>query len=365
MALSWRERVLGLRGTWRVLLRAALTSERRLEEMEPRVEAGFRETLQIATASARRLEALEQHIEAGLQEIHSRLDGIEQRNSVILEAARETQREARRNAIQSDDSLRDLLDLVLGRARVPQLDLQLRATRRVADDSPDHYAPRGTMNDNTRHLRFVRRCERYFPEVRHLDVGCAGGGLVWDFAIRGHLSVGIEGSDFSLRNCRAEWRTIPDRLFTADITQPFELNDGEGRRVLFNVITAWELFEHIPTDLVGTTIQNIAANLAADGMIVCSVATFVDKDESTGVVYHQTVKERAWWIDAFASHGLTTVEDLFDVEDFVRGSGNPRASDWNVRSNPEMGFHLVLRRLNSGKMNEQGAQSPPPRLAKG
>ncbi len=363
MPLSWRERVLGLRRTWRALLQAALTSERRLAELEPRVEAGFRETLQAAAASARRLEALEQRIEAGLREIQSRLDSFEQGNSVILGTATETQREARRNAIQTDDSLRDLLDLILGRARVPQLDLQLRATRRVANDSPDHYAPRGTMNDNTRHLRFVRRCERYFPEVRHLDVGCAGGGLVWDFAIRGHLSVGIEGSDFSLQNCRAEWRTIPDRLFTADITQPFELHDREGRRVSFNVITAWELFEHIPTDLVGPTIQNIAANLTADGMIVCSVATFVDKDESTGIVYHQTVKERAWWVDAFASHGLVPVEALFEVEDFVRGSGNPRASDWNVRSNPEMGFHLVLRHAGDDKMSERGAQPQPPRLA--
>lgn len=351
MALSWRERVLGLRRTWRVLLQAALTSERRLEELQPRIEAGFRETQQTAAASARRLEALEQRIEAGLREIQSRLDDIERGNSVILGTATETQREARRNAIQTDDSLRDLLDLVLGRARVPRLDLQLRATRRVADDSPDHYAPRGTMNDNTRHLRFVRRCEQYYAEVRHLDVGCAGGGLVWDFAIRGHLSVGVEGSDFNLRNCRAEWRTIPDRLFTADITQPFALYGDEGERVLFNVITAWELFEHIPTDLVGATIQNIAANLAVDGMIVCSVATFVDRDDSTGVVYHQTVKERAWWVDAFAGHGLAPVENQFEVEDFVRGSGNPRASDWNVRSNPEMGFHLVLRRLNSGKMN--------------
>lgn len=346
MTVSWRSRVSNLRRSWRMLLHVTAASERRLEALEKRIEAGYDEARQATLRSERGLEALAQRIEAGLREVHSRLDGIDRENSAILGTTVEIRRENHRNAIQTDDSLRDLLDLVLGRTRVPRLDLKLEASRQVADDSPDHYAPRGTANDNTRHLRFVRRCELYYPEIRHLDVGCAGGGLVWDFAIRGHLSVGIEGSDFSLRSVRAEWRTIPDRLFTADITRSFALYDHAGSRVLFNVITAWELFEHIPTDLVGATIQNLVANLSGDGTIVCSIATFVDKDDTTGVIYHQTVKERDWWVDEFSRHGLVPIESLFEIDDFVRGSGNPRASDWDVRSNPEMGFHLALRRSN-------------------
>ena len=324
MAWYLREKVAHLRRLWRLP---------ELVAMSERLEV--------------RLEKLEQCSEVSLRDIQSRLNGLEHGNSTIHRTTAEIQRESRRTAIQTEDCLRDLIELVLGRAWVPRLDLRLQAAHQVADSSPDHYAPRGTANDNTRHLRFVRRCEQHYSEIRHMDVGCAGGGLVWDFTIRGHWSVGIEGSDFNLRNQRAEWRTIPDRLFTADITRPFALCDREGNHVLFNVITAWETFEHIPTNQVRTTIQNLAANLAQDGTMVCSIATFVDRDENTGIVYHQTVKEREWWVNEFASCKLKPVEGLFDVDDFVRGSGNPRAYDWDVTLNPELGFHLVLRRFDS------------------
>jgi hypothetical protein len=273
----------------------------------------------------------------------SELQGVKHATALIQRATVDLQTESRRVAVQTEDCLRDLITLALGRVHIPQLIVQLQSDHPVAAESPDHYAPRGTARDNTRHQRFVRRCEQHYHNICHLDIGCAGGGLVWDFAVRGHRSVGIEGSDFSLKSCRAEWRTIPDRLFTADITQPFGLYSAEGERLLFNIITAWEVFEHIPPHRVSATIGHLLASLASDGILVCSIATFVDVDETTGVVYHQTVRSRDWWIDQFGLHGLAPVDGLFEVEDFVRGSGNPSASDWDVRSDPEMGFHLVLQ----------------------
>ena len=216
----------------------------------------------------------------------------------------------------------------------------------MASDSPDHTEPRGTKNDNTRHPRFVRRCEQILPEIRHLDIGCAGGGLVWEFTLAGHLSVGVEGSDLNLREGRAEWRTIPDRLFTADVCAPFHIQGDDGNPVLFNLVTAWELFEHIPTSSVDDVIANLVANMSVDAMLVCSIATFVDRDEETGTIYHQTVQPKEWWLTRFRQHGLEERPDLFETADYVRGSGNPRAQDWNVRTNPEMGFHLTLVRTN-------------------
>lgn len=239
------------------------------------------------------------------------------------------------------DDLYDIKEMVAGRTVKP-VTLQFDAEKPLAFDSPDHLVPRGTRNDNTRHPRFVRRAEQVLSEIRHLDIGCAGGGLVWDFSFAGHLSVGVEGSDFSRKEGRAEWRTIPDRLFTADVTHPFEVRDAAGERILFNLVTAWELFEHIPTDLVGDTIRNLAANMAPGALLACSIATFVDWDPATGAVFHQTVKPREWWVERFAELGMRPREDVFSHADYVRGSGNPRSHDWDAIQNPDLGFHLTL-----------------------
>ena len=247
-------------------------------------------------------------------------------------------------SIDTSDALSDVLLLVHRGDTIQPVSLSMHSDRAVAGDSPDHLEPRGTKNDNTRHPRFVRRCEELLPTIVHMDLGCAGTGLVWDFTLRGHISVGVEGSDYNPKEQRAEWRVIPDRLFTADICHPYQIKDRNGQRLLFNLVTAWELFEHIPTDKVDDVISHIIESMTDKALLVCSVATFVDRDAVTGTVYHQTVKPKEWWVDRFARQGLREVSGLFETADFVRGAGNPRASDWDVRRNPEMGFHLTLQR---------------------
>jgi hypothetical protein len=54
-----------------------------------------------------------------------------------------------------------------------------------------------------------------------MDLGCSGGGIILDALLRGHMAIGLEGSDVSLKQQRAEWRVIPNHLFTCDITKPF------------------------------------------------------------------------------------------------------------------------------------------------
>jgi SAM-dependent methyltransferase len=223
--------------------------------------------------------------------------------------------------------------------------LTIRTEHPVAFHSADHVHPRGSANDNTRHPRFVVACERYFAKpMMHLDLGCAGGGLVWDFLMAGHHSYGIEGSDYSRLNRRDFWRVIPEHLFTADITQPFALLDTARTHQMFHVITAWEVLEHLSEESLPRFCRNIRDCLRPDGMFFASVATFPDEDPATGAVWHVTVQPREWWLAKFAEHGLHEAGVEFDVLDFVRGSGNPRARDWDVRRNPEMGFHVVLRR---------------------
>jgi 2-polyprenyl-3-methyl-5-hydroxy-6-metoxy-1,4-benzoquinol methylase len=215
----------------------------------------------------------------------------------------------------------------------------------VAVESADHTHPRGTANDNTRHPRFVRASEKIFGQkVTALDIGCSGGGLVFDFLQQGHIALGIEGSDYSLKMQRAYWSLLPKHLFTCDASKPFQAIGPEGS-VRFDLITAWELLEHIPAQLLPGLFSNIHNHLNDDGLFVASVATFPDFDPATGVVWHVTLHDRAWWSEQLQNCGLEVVESPYEFLDYPRGAGNPLAiGDWNAATNPERGFHIAARR---------------------
>src|SRR5262249_44912073 len=150
--------------------------------------------------------------------------------------------------------------------------------------------------DNTRLPRFVSACERFFitrgeqpRRLTYLDLGCAGGGLVLDFLLRGHEAFGIEGSDFSLLAQRGEWGLLPGNLFTADITKPFSLNRAtDGTPICCDVLSAWEVMEHIADEDLPQLFDNILRHMKQDGFFVGSIATEpVPIDKKTGAIYHQ------------------------------------------------------------------------------
>ena len=318
-----------------------------------RLEALARTQQETAASLTSRLETLAQTQRETAASLTSRLEALAQTQQETsaqlrgqLEASNETLDHLWTN---TDDRLRDLailatqgLDLSSG--------IHLVADSVLAASSADHLFPRGTMRDNTRHPRFVHRCEEIFQrKVRHLDLGCAGGGLVWDFLLAGHSSYGVDGSDYSRVEQRAEWRLLWKNLFTADITKPFEFVDPNGASVKFDVITAWEVLEHIhEADLRGF-FDNVRINLASDGLFVASIATSPDEDLSRNVVWHVTVRNRDWWLNRIEASGFKIVHNLFVTRDYVRGSGNPRSlgGDWNADLSPENGFHVACQATDS------------------
>jgi SAM-dependent methyltransferase len=174
----------------------------------------------------------------------------------------------------------------------------------VALTSPDHLQPWGTARDNSINPRFNAKLRqlvgRSGRSLSVLDLGCSGGGMVRSFLDEGVMAVGVEGSDYSKLRGRAEWATIPEFLFTADVTKPFQIMlDGVPQR--FSAVTAWEFLEHVAEEDLAPVFDNIGRHLTPGGYVVASVSH--DEEVIEGVVLHQTVQPRAWWDRKFEAMG--------------------------------------------------------------
>ncbi len=219
--------------------------------------------------------------------------------------------------------------------------IYIRAERSIAYESPDHLVPWGTARDNSKNSRFNEKIYKIFENngklgLKVLDMGCSGGGFVKSCIDDGCLAVGIEGSDYSQKMKRAEWRTIPDYLFTCDITGDFEIykldiNNNESR-IIFDLVTCWEVMEHIKESDLDRLCSNVKKHLSTKGLWIMSVSQ--TDDIIDGVNLHQTVKPKKWWIDKFKTLGfehLPKFEKYFN-EQYIRGDkyGAPGS------------FHLIL-----------------------
>jgi len=194
----------------------------------------------------------------------------------------------------------------------------------VAKDSLDHVEPKGTAQDNSRNRRFNWKLYDLYRDLdrplRILDLGCAGGGFVRDCVYDGRMAVGIEGSDYSAELGRAEWLLLGGRfLFTADITRPFEVRTLEedpapGARVAFDVVSLWEVLEHIAEPDLPTVFANIRSHLAPGGLVIASIS-----DEP--LPHHRTRQDVSWWAAYFEREQLTPVDDYrsYFGAQFVRG----------------------------------------------
>jgi len=150
----------------------------------------------------------------------------------------------------------------------------------------------------------------------------------------GHFAIGLEGNDVSKKNKRAEWASIPERLFTCDVTGKFNIykNKNDSTRIKFNVITSWELIEHIAECDLKQLAENVKNHLSNNGLWIMSISP--NEEIINGVRLHQSVHNKPWWINTFRRLGFINKEKYvkyFNTQ-FVRG--------------PKYGaggsFHLVL-----------------------
>jgi len=181
-------------------------------------------------------------------------------------------------------------------------EVSLMTEHPLAFNSPDHLQPWGTANDNSTNRRFVMYMDGYIwgrrptnsdGPYRMLDLGCAGGQLVKDFKDMGWTAVGLEGSDYSLKKGRANWPALGNKnLFTCDITRPFRLFvDVNPAR--FDLITAWEVLEHIHPYDVKWVLENIYEHLKPGGLFIASTTNASDVHD--GVELHQSWFTNEQW----------------------------------------------------------------------
>lgn len=209
--------------------------------------------------------------------------------------------------------------------------ITINCEKAVAFDSPDHIMPWGTRKDNSRNKRFNEKLYGLYGGriLTILDMGCSGGGFVKDCIDDGNVAIGLEGSDFSKKTKRAEWRTIPEALFTCDITRGFTIYDNK-QKMLFDVITAWEVMEHIKEDDISHICDNVQTNLKLGGLWIMSIS--MSRETINGIDLHQTIKPRTWWIEQFAKKGFVHLDvgsSYFNGQ-YIRGKELPDS------------FHLVL-----------------------
>jgi len=178
----------------------------------------------------------------------------------------------------------------------------------VAFDTPDTTNPWGAANDNS-HRPIIPHICKYIlgrPKLSFMDLGCSGGGLVYDFLTDGHEALGLEGSTVSLMLGRAEWGTIPNSLKTCDISRDFtvhrDIGSGKSQPFKFDVISSYEVLEHIPESRLPTMLGNIRNHLNPDGFFIGSVTMI--SDMVNGIEYHQTIQPFEWWVEQFSRVGL-------------------------------------------------------------
>jgi 2-polyprenyl-3-methyl-5-hydroxy-6-metoxy-1,4-benzoquinol methylase len=167
----------------------------------------------------------------------------------------------------------------------------------LAFDSPDHIFPWGTKNDNSTNSGYIEEVESNFVgrSVSVLDIGCSGGLLVRNFFDRGHQAVGIEGSDYSVQNGRAEWIDLYNKnLFTCDASRDYQIRFSDTNDpVIFDVISAWEVVEHIHPERLDVFFLNILKHLSDNGFFIASIST--NSDTHNGLELHQSLFSELEW----------------------------------------------------------------------
>ena len=223
--------------------------------------------------------------------------------------------------------------------------IAIETNQPIAYASNDHIAPDSTVEGVARPTFFVRHCiDILGPHMIAVDIGTGAAGLVYEFLMNDVVALGIDGSDYCRRNKIGYWPVVPDALHTCDVTYPFTARRiTDGVPVQFDLITMWEVLEHIGEASLPGILANIANHLTPTGFCLGSISR-LQYNAVDGTPYHVTRQPKSWWRERFAAHGLDITEvHPFNERLFCRGNG-PRFQDMhNYFTDQDAGFHFVAK----------------------
>ncbi len=142
------------------------------------------------------------------------------------------------------------------------------------------------------------------PPITVLDIGCGGGSFVKTIIDDGNDAVGLEGSTHPRDRELVGWLSVPDNLFTCDVTHPFILHIGDYTPFQFDVVTAWEFVEHIEEKDLPQVWENIHAHLRWGGFFIMSTPSDITHPPRRGLDHHRTRRTWEWWEEIITNTGF-------------------------------------------------------------
>lgn len=160
---------------------------------------------------------------------------------------------------------------------------EIHIAKTCATDSLDNIHPKGALSTigNPGFLLEMDRRLKHRP--RWLDLGCAQGTLVKAARMLGWESYGIDGAASVVSPSRF--------IFNGDITEHISASEP------FDMVTAWEVLEHIPMESIPSVVNNIVQNLKPTGLFIAS--TNDEPELHCGVDLHVTKLTNAQWKKMF------------------------------------------------------------------
>jgi 2-polyprenyl-3-methyl-5-hydroxy-6-metoxy-1,4-benzoquinol methylase len=131
-----------------------------------------------------------------------------------------------------------------------------------------------------------------------MDIGCGTGALV-KLMIRLEESWDPEQLSIGLELWLPEYSTLDRRLFAVDLRDPYD----HGRQ--FELVTCWEVGEHLPKESANTLCDTIARHVQPGGYLVFTAAP-----PGQGGDYHVNEQPQSYWTKKLTAHGLRYDKDL-------------------------------------------------------
>jgi 2-polyprenyl-3-methyl-5-hydroxy-6-metoxy-1,4-benzoquinol methylase len=362
LAQSMEARIISLENTYTIGL-DHVDAERgqtaKILEQNLSIKIGIDERLaSLESGSLRVMEAIDAHGRS--------FEGIGEKQLELTKIIEERSRTLQYIGEQNGDALRYKIELDHKNFVQQVRDSAARGAKPLPDASPivilttqsplavssnDYINPESTLEGDVRPTNFVLDCINILgSQMSCLDLGVGAGGLVYEFVVNDVFAVGLDGSDFCKRYRVGYWPLLVNNLFNCDLTESFQLTSCINSDVFrFDLITMWEVLEHIDEADLAALFKNVVEHLDAEGYFVGSISLLEYVDKS-GHPYHVTLRPKAWWADVFSQNGLAMCDyHPFNTNFFCRGVGRNYHDHHNYEMNPAAGFHFVARHLSSAK----------------